>query len=77
MNSATDFCLSNIQGASEIKGASPPPTLIFLVVARDYISETTVAISMKQLSANRKAFGSLVNEAISCKTLGALASYPA
>ena len=27
------------------KGASPPPTHIFLVVARDYISETTVAIS--------------------------------
>ena len=28
------------------KGASPPPMHIFQVVARDYILETTVAISM-------------------------------
>ena len=32
-----------------VKGASPPPTLKFGVVARDHISETTVAISIKQV----------------------------
>ena len=32
-----------------LKGASPPPMHSFGVVARDHISETTVAISMKQV----------------------------
>ena len=30
------------------QGGSPPPTHIFLKVARDHISKTTVAISIKQ-----------------------------
>ena len=37
---------------SGVKGASPPPMHIFLAVARDYISETTVAIVTKQLLAH-------------------------
>ena len=36
-----------------LKGGAPPPTHIFGAVARDYISETTVAISIKQGTAYR------------------------
>ena len=37
------------QHIEQLKGASPPPTYNFGVVAKDHISETTVAISMKQV----------------------------
>ena len=44
----TDYTMTSC-AFNSIKGASPPPTHNFGVVARDHISETTVAISMKQV----------------------------